>query len=636
MRKISSFSTILLFVFAVTAAYTFDTDSPRGGVKSEDVKKYTIEQFLKTINIGGGSFSPDESKLLVSSNETGIFNAYVIDIETGARTPVTTSTTDTTFALAYFPNDERILFSRDKSGNEINHLFLLKPDGTTTELSEGERTKEHFGGFAFDEKSFFVINNNRNPRYFDLFEVDIETFERKMIFQNDAGFYPGGMSRDKRWMAFSKPITTNDSNIYLKDLQSDEEPFLITEHEGEVKFLPGTFSTDSKYLYYRTDEGCEFLYLKRYDLATGKHEDVLRADWDVSFIYFSRSGKYQVFGINEDGSTKITITDTATNEELQLPNLPPGQITGVAFSKSEKLMRFYMVSDRSPSNLFIYEIGSDEIRQLTDNLNPEINPDHLVESEPVRYEARDGLLIPAYLYRPKGAGSENKAPVLLWIHGGPGGQSRPFYSGEKQFMINHGYALFVVNNRGSSGYGKSFFAADDRKHGREPLWDCVDAKEYLKSLDWIDPDKIGIIGGSYGGYMVLAALAFEPEEFAVGVDIFGVANWVRTLQKIPAWWEAQRNALYKELGNPETDLEMLKAISPVFHADKITKPLIILQGANDPRVLKAESDDMVSEIKKNNGVVKYIVFDDEGHGFTKTKNRITGWNAILDFLKKHL
>ena len=205
-----------------------------------------------------------------------------------------------------------------------------------------------------------------------------------------------------------------------------------------------------------------------------------------------------------------------------------------------------------------------------------------------------------------------------------------------QYLVNHGYVLLGINNRGSSGYGKTFYAADDKKHGHEPLWDCVDAKKYLQSLDYVDPNRIGIIGGSYGGYMVLAALAFQPNEFVAGVDLFGVANWIRTLESIPSWWEAQRTALYQELGDPVKDRARLEEVSPLLHADLIRKPLLVLQGANDPRVLKVESDEIVAAVKKNNVPVDYIVFPDEGHGFTKKKNQIEGYAAALKFLDRYL
>jgi dipeptidyl aminopeptidase/acylaminoacyl peptidase len=273
---------------------------------------------------------------------------------------------------------------------------------------------------------------------------------------------------------------------------------------------------------------------------------------------------------------------------------------------------------------------------LTTSLSEAIDPADLVDSQVVRFKARDGMTIPNILYQPHQATSANKAPGLVWVHGGPGGQTTSSYSSVIQYLANHGYVVLGINNRGSSGYGKTFYAADNRKHGREPLWDCVDAKKYLASLPYVDGDRIGIIGGSYGGYMVLAALAFQPEAFDAGVDIFGVSNWVRTLEGIPAWWEAQRKALYAEIGDVKADAQMLRDISPVFHAEQIRKPLLVLQGANDPRVIKAESDDIVAAVKKNGVPVEYIVFPDEGHGFSKKKNQIEGYGAVLRFLDQHL
>jgi dipeptidyl aminopeptidase/acylaminoacyl peptidase len=290
---------------------------------------------------------------------------------------------------------------------------------------------------------------------------------------------------------------------------------------------------------------------------------------------------------------------------------------------------------RSASDLYLYEFATGQHKKLTDSMNPEIRNDDLVEGRVVRYKAADGLDIPAIYYEPHQAQKE-KAPGLVWVHGGPGGQSRIGYSPLIQYLVNHGYAIIAVNNRGSSGYGKTFFKMDDRRHGEVDLDDCVAAKQFLRGTGRVDPDRIGIIGGSYGGYMVLAALAFRPDEFDVGVDIFGVANWVRTLKSIPPWWTSFRDALYTELGDPATDEERLTRISPLFHAGNIRKPLLVLQGANDPRVLKVESDEIVAAVKQNNVPVEYIVFDDEGHGFVKKSNEIKGNQSILEFLDKHL
>ena len=241
------------------------------------------------------------------------------------------------------------------------------------------------------------------------------------------------------------------------------------------------------------------------------------------------------------------------------------------------------------------------------------------------------------MYKPKGLAADAKVPVLLWIHGGPGGQTRLNYSAVIQHLVNHGYAILAVNNRGSSGYGQSFYMADDRKHGDADLKDCVEAKKLLATLPYIDMDKIGIMGGSYGGYMTMAALAFTPEEFKVGVNLFGVTNWQRTLKSIPPWWESQRKALYIELGDPFTaDSVALIAKSPLFHTDKITKPFIVLQGSNDPRVLQVESDEIVAAAKKNGVPMEYTIFPDEGHGFAKKENNIKASEDILKFLDKYL
>ncbi|MCB1588374.1 MAG: S9 family peptidase, partial [Xanthomonadales bacterium] len=210
------------------------------------------------------------------------------------------------------------------------------------------------------------------------------------------------------------------------------------------------------------------------------------------------------------------------------------------------------------------------------------------------------------------------------------------YSPLLQYLVNHGYAVYAINNRGSSGYGKTFFGLDDRQHGEADLADVVASKQFLIDSGVIDPQRVGIIGGSYGGYMVLAALAFEPDVFAVGVDIFGVSNWLRTLTSIPPWWESFRLALYAEMGDPATDEERLRRISPLFHADQIRHPLMVLQGANDPRVLQVESDEIVAAVKANNVPVEYLVFPDEGHGFVNRANQIEGYRAVREFLDTQL
>ena len=634
---------LISFVFLITASIAIPviaqqqkTTRTAPKTTAQPAKEYTIEQFMNTTRISGSSFSADENSILFSSNKSGIFNAYSVSLKGGAPTQMTNSTKESTFAVSYFPNDARVLYTYDRGGNENSHLFLRELNGTERDLTPGDKTKANFAGWSFDRKSFFFTSNERDPRFFDVYEMPIDSFKPILIYKDETGLDFGDISNDKNYLAFSKPgAATNDSDVYLYNVKTKELKN-ITAHTGDMANSPQVFDVNSTHVYYLTDDKSEFAYVARYDLATGKKEIVEKAPWDISYTYFSRNGKYRVTAINEDARTKIMISDNSTGRLVTLPGLPNADITGVTISPSEKLMAFYLNGDRSPASLYLYNFTTRAATKLVDSLNPEINSDDLVDSRVIRYKSFDGLEIPSILYKPKNASAQRKAPALLLIHGGPGGQTRVNYSPITQYLVNHGYVVLGVNNRGSSGYGKTFYTSDDGKHGREPLWDCVEAKKYLMTLDYVDQKKIGIMGGSYGGYMVLAALAFKPEEFAVGVDLFGVSNWVRTLQSIPPYWESFRKALYKEIGDPNTDLENLRAVSPLFHADKIVKPLIVLQGVNDPRVIKPESDEIVENIKKRNGVVEYVLFDNEGHGFTKRANEIRAYKAILDFLDRYL
>lgn len=598
-------------------------------------RHHPIEDFIDTIGVAGASFSPDEAQILFSSNKTGIWNAYTMPATGGDWTPVTTSTTDNIFSQAWFPTDDRKLVTRDQGGNELNHLYVIEADGSEKDLTPGDKLKAQFVGFSQDDSAFYVVTNERDEKFFDLYRYDARTYARSRLFENREGYEIGALSPDERWLALSKTRTTNDNTLFLHD-RNNGTTIELTPHQGNANYSAETFSVDSASLLYLSDEGSEFKRLRRYVIADGKHEDVQSAPWDIFHAGYSHGGKYLVIATNVDGSTEVSITDTTTNQPVKLPELPAGEIRGVTIARSEDRMAFYLNGDRQPNELYTLEFGQAEPNKLTTSLSEKIDADDLVESSVVRFSSFDGMEIPNILWKPHQASASNPLPALVLVHGGPGGQTTRGYNTIAQFLTNNGYVVLGINNRGSSGYGKTFFAADDQKHGHEPVQDCVEAKKYLQSLDYVDGERIGIMGGSYGGYMTLAALAFQPEEFKVGVDLFGVSNWLRTLESIPPYWESFREALYQEIGNPETQRDMLIAISPLFHADKITKPLMVLQGKNDPRVVLAESDDIVAAVRKNNVPVEYVVFDDEGHGFSKKKNQIEGYGKILVFLDTYL
>jgi dipeptidyl aminopeptidase/acylaminoacyl peptidase len=598
------------------------------------VKQYTIEQFYKTVAFGGGDFNKQEDKILVHDNSSGIFNVYEIDLATKEKKQLTQSVKESYFEIGYVPGTNDFLYSADKGGNENNHIYMQKADGAVTDLTPGENEKAGFFGWNRQRTAFYYTSNLRDPKFFDVYKMNISDWKPSLLYQNEKGLDVASISPDENWLALTKSITTDKNEMYLLDRKTNDVKKL--SGETEATYGPQSFELDNSAFYYTTNEGSEYTYVAKFEIASGRQQKVFSDKWDVMYMGISQNGKYRVIGVNEDGRNKILLYDHKTGKPLPFPKIKEGYVQGVGISPSEKNMIVYVISDRSPINLYSFNFASQKLDKLTNSLNPEINPNDLVDAEVVRFKSFDGLQIPAIFYKPKNAAAGNKAPALVWVHGGPGGQSTAGYSQSIQYFVNHGYAILAVNNRGSSGYGKSFYKMDNRNHGDKDLKDCVGGKKWLAQQAYIDPAKIGIYGGSYGGFMSLAGIIQYPDEFKVGVDLFGVTNWLRTLQSIPSYWESFRKALYEEMGDPVTDSVRLHSISPLYNTDKIKTPLLVLQGSNDPRVLQVESDEIVAGAKKNGTPVEYVLFPDEGHGFRKKENQMKAAKITLEFLDKYL
>jgi dipeptidyl aminopeptidase/acylaminoacyl peptidase len=598
------------------------------------VRQYSVADFYRNIEYAGGSFSNDNSTILVTSNRSGIYNAWAIPLAGGEPQPLTNSTTDAVFAARYFPGDHRVMYSSDQGGNELSHLYVRELDGTVRELTPGQQLSASFYGWSGDEQTFFVATNERNQQFFDLYEYQVDDYARTPFYKNTEGYLVGPISRDRRYVALIRAISTSNQDVYLHDRQAGTTT-LLTRHEGNVSYAPATFTPDGAALLLTADEGREFAALWRLDLATGTRTTVLTPDWDILGAHYSRSGKYLVVAINEEAKYLNRVYDAATMAELPMPGMPPGLVRGLTISRDDGHYLFYNTDGSAPDDLWAGLMGHPPTR-LTTALNADMARGDLVAPTHIRFRSYDSLEIPGLLYQPHQASRKRKAPALVLVHGGPGGQAQVGYSSLTQALVNHGYVVFDINNRGSSGYGRTFFQMDDQKHGEADLGDVIASKGMLAATGYVDSTKIGIIGGSYGGYMVLAALTLQPDAFDAGVDLFGISNWSRTLTSIPPWWEAFRAALYQELGDPVIDSARLRRISPLFNATNIKVPLMVLQGANDPRVLQVESDEIVAAAKANRVPTAYIVFPDEGHGFVKKENEIEGYTAILAFLDQHL
>tara|TARA_Y100000739_G_scaffold133829_1_gene115237 strand:+ start:174 stop:1943 length:1770 start_codon:yes stop_codon:yes gene_type:complete len=581
----------------------------------------------------GGYFSKDADKLIYSSDKSGIFNIYEVDLSTNEETQLTYSKEESFFVRGYSPSTGEVIYSADKGGNENSHIYIIR-EGNSIDLTPGENTKASYVGWTKDELGMYVISNSRDPRFFDLYKIDIVTLKSEMVFKNDSGYNLNSISNNDNYLVLSLNLSRSEQKLFLYDVKSNQQ---VEISDQAANFSGQNFDKNDENYFYTTNYDSEFYYLMSYNLKNGERSTVYKTNWDVGFSYLSKNNSYRVIAVNEDAQNKLTIKNMNDQSDLNLIGFEDMNINSVGFSEDEKLLRVSAGSPNSPGDIYTYELSTNKLNKITSNLNSNVNPKDLVNAEVIRYESFDGLEIPAILYKPHSASKKNKVPALVWVHGGPGGQSRVGYRALIQYLVNHGYAILAVNNRGSSGYGKTFYSLDDLNHGEDDLQDCVWGKKWLQDQDYINPDKIGIIGGSYGGFMTMAAMTFEPEEFKVGVNIYGVTNWIRTLRSIPAYWESTRESLYKEMGNPYTEDSLrLYNISPLFHAKNIKNPVMVLQGANDPRVLQIESDEMVQEARDAGAYVEYVLFEDAGHGFIKKEQQIEGNEKILTFLENYL
>ncbi len=602
----------------------------------QDVKQYTVEQLYDNNNIYGSAFNTDETKLLINSNRTGISNVYELNIVDTSIKPLTRSAKESYYSIDYLHGSNNYLYSADQGGNENRHIYLQKVSDTSAkDITPWANSQNNMFGWSNDKKAMYVSSNKRNPKYFDLWRLDTVSWAPVLFYKNDSGYSPEAISKTERYIALTKSITTDKNEMYLYDRNAKTMKQL--SNDNEATWNPVAFEKNDSILYYISNDGSEFSYLLKYNINTEKSDKIYETKWDVVDMALSENEKYYTILVNDDAKNKILLFDHANNKQIDFPEIKDGEIKGVLFSPSERNMMLTVGSSRTPNNLYVYNFKKKELKQVTQTLNKEVNPSDMVSAEVVRFKSFDGKEIPAIFYKPLTASKDRKVPGLLWIHGGPGGQSRTGFSNDIQYLVNHGYAVLAVNNRGSSGYGKTFYKMDNKDHSNGDLKDCIWGKKWLQQQDYIDTGRIGIEGGSYGGCMVLSALAFYPEEFKAGADLFGVANWLRTLRSIPPYWESFRKALYDEMGDPNTsDSVMLKKTSPLFNFQRINKPLIVFQGMNDVRVLPIESQEIVDGVKKNGVPVEYVTYPDEGHGFAKKENQITTAKRTLTFLDKYL
>ncbi len=604
--------------------------------------------FFQTTTLRGAVLSPEGTEVLLTSDESGSDNLYLVSAEGGEKKAITNAISGSMVGRAWFPREpKRWIMTADEGGNELDHIYVVNEKGSMLDLTPGEKHRAQFLHFSDDGTRFFVLTNERDAKFFDLYEYEDSAtalsakaelqYPRKLIYENKEGFDIVGLAPNGRTVILGRTKTEADSDLYALELGGkDPKPKHFTPHKGEAVHEFLAVAPDQRTIYFASDKGGDFRTLYSYDLKENRERELLREAWDVVSCSLSRTGKYRVVGLNQDARDRLQITNLSNGQDVEQPELEDGLPVRIQFADIGTKALVIAGGDQTPTDAYVWDVQTNQTVRLTKSLTEAIPSSTLVGAISTVFESYDKEKVYGLLYKPQQARRDQKVPAVIFVHGGPGGQSRAGYRPEIQALVNHGFAVFAINHRGSSGYGKRYYHLDDRRHGDADLKDCVAARQYLSGLPWIDGSKMAIMGGSYGGYMVAAALAFQPDAFDAGINIFGVTNWVRTLESIPAWWESQRHALYTELGDPAVEKERLTKISPLFSADKIKKPLLVVQGKNDPRVLQVESDELVAAVKKNGTPVEYIVFNDEGHGFKRRENRQKALEAYLAFLKEHL
>ena len=549
-----------------------------------------------------------------------------------------TNDTKRDIARYFWVNNNRIGFIQDKAGDENFKLYAVDIDGSNLkELTPFDRVRvQIIDDLENNENEMIIGMNKRDKRIFDAFRININTGEMKMIAENP-GNIDGWLTDNDGKLRMAITSDGVNTSLLYRQKESDDFRVVLTTNFRET-LAPLFFTFDNKYIYASSSIGRDKRAIIKYDPDKNKELEVIyeHPEADVSSLLRSKKRKV-ITGVTYVTDKRQYHFFDKERKELQKKFerwLTGYEVVVTDMSKDEKRVLVRTYSDNSRGAYYYFDRENNDFKKLVD-VSPWLNEKYMADMKPIRYQPRDGLKIHGYLTLPKGAEPEN-LPVVVNPHGGPWTRDMWGFNPEVQFLANRGYAVLQMNFRGSTGYGKKFWEAGFKKWGKEMQDDITDGVHWLIHAGIADPKRIGIYGASYGGYATLAGVTFTPDLYACGVDYVGVSNIFVLLDTIPPYWELGRQMLYQMIGNPEKDKALLREVSPVFHVDQIKVPLFIAQGANDPRVKKAESDQIVEALKKRHVDVPYMVKDNEGHGFHNEENRFDFYRAMEKFLHKYL
>ncbi len=639
------------------------------------MQSYDLERYLTIRSAYGGTIGPDGT-LAFLMDTTGTAQVWTLEEPGGWPTQRTFYDEQVSFA-SFSPERPELVFGMDEGGNERMQLYRLDADGGVLDLTGQPDAKHRWGGWSHDGEQFAFASNRRDEAVFDVYVQNRDSRAADLVFEGDGWYSVGPWSPDDDALVLHRAQSSFDHDLSVLDLESREHRAL-TPDTGDVRYSSPVWGPEGDWLYLVTDEGADTLYLARMNPETGKLETVREGGgWNVGGVAVDESGLL-VYSRNVDGYTEMTLADldseTGSLSELPTPDVPGSIAGGVSFGPDGEQFALTSTGRTLNTNVSVVDVtalrdaatappGSHEsensptpagngadvdattgngdtvegatgtaVTRWTAASTAGIPPETFVEPELVRYETFDGREIPAFLSLPADVPAGG-APTIVDIHGGPESQRRPSFSGLRQYFLSQGYALFEPNVRGSTGYGRSYTHLDDVENRMDSVRDIGAALDWLSARDAVDADRIVAKGGSYGGFMVLAALTEFPERWAAGVDVVGIANFVTFLENTGSWRRELREAEYGSLAE---DRAFLESISPINNVDNIEAPLFVLHGANDPRVPVGEAEQIAEQAEKQGVPVERLVFEDEGHGIVKLDNQIEAYTRVVAFLDEHV